>query len=196
MSPAGVILAAATYLVASLPFGLIVTRVLGKADPRTGGSGNIGAINVSRTAGKAAAVTTLVLDVAKGFVPTFLAGWWLSPIETAVVGLAAFAGHVWPVLLGFRGGKGVATVLGILMAVNIWAGIATTLTVPVIGLPTGYMSLGSMVACSLAPVWLFFLGAPTPLWVMAVILAALVIFKHRQNISRLLTGTEHHWRRK
>ncbi|MBU0513862.1 MAG: glycerol-3-phosphate 1-O-acyltransferase PlsY [Proteobacteria bacterium] len=196
MSIAGLSLALAAYLVASIPFGLLLARALGKVDPREGGSGNVGTINVARTAGKTAAIFTLCLDAAKGGVPVGLSLWLFSPLETAVVGLAAFLGHVWPVYLRFRGGKGVATVLGILLVVSPWAGIATTLTVPLLGVPSGFMSVGSMVACLLAPVWLLILGEPIELVVMSVILAFLVVWRHRENISRLLSGKEHHWRKK
>ncbi|MFH2125460.1 MAG: glycerol-3-phosphate acyltransferase, partial [Pseudomonadota bacterium] len=111
---AGLALIIAGYLLGAVPFGLLVSRALGGPDPRQGGSGNIGATNVARQAGRAAGVLTLLLDIGKGLGPAVLTDYWLTPWWAGAVGLAAFVGHCWPVYLSFRGGKGVATFLGVL----------------------------------------------------------------------------------
>ena len=118
----GPALVIAGYLLGAVPFGLLVSRAMGGPDPRQGGSGNIGATNVARQLGKTAGVLTLLLDIAKGLSPALLADHWLTPWWAGAVGLAAFIGHCWPVYLRFRGGKGVATFLGVLFGLAPWAG--------------------------------------------------------------------------
>ncbi|MBI5523733.1 MAG: glycerol-3-phosphate 1-O-acyltransferase PlsY [Desulfarculus sp.] len=179
------------YLLGSIPFGLLVTRLLGGPDPRGGGSGNIGATNVTRLAGKTAGVATLFLDAAKGTLPTALALHYLAPAPAAAVGLAAFLGHVFPLYLGFKGGKGVATALGVLAAVTPLGLLATMAVLVLAAWWSGHVSVGSLAGCLSAPAWLWLLGQPAPLVVMALVMAALVVWRHKDNIARLRQGSEH-----
>ena len=146
----------AAYLLGSLSFAVIVSRVVGLADPRSYGSGNPGATNVLRSGHKGAAALTLAFDVLKGYVPVFLALWWREPLgfglaTVALVGLAAFVGHLWPVFFRFQGGKGVATAAGVLMAINPMLGLATLLSWVLVAAFFRYSSLASIVAAAFAP---------------------------------------------
>ncbi|MEW5914447.1 MAG: glycerol-3-phosphate 1-O-acyltransferase PlsY [Thermodesulfobacteriota bacterium] len=190
----GVALVAGAYLLGAVPFGLLTARAFGGPDPRSGGSGNIGATNVARQAGKAAGVVTLLLDVAKGFAPTFLAAQLLTPWWVAATGLAAFLGHCWPVYLRFRGGKGVATALGVVLAFAPLAGLGTAMLLIIIAWLSKHMSLGSLIGCASAPGWLALLGAPLAAIMAAGIMSLIIIYKHRENIARLRAGQEHGWR--
>ncbi len=194
MTGGGLALVAASYLLGSVPFGLLAARLLGGVDPRQGGSGNIGATNVARQAGKAAGVLTLVLDIAKGAVPTLLAGAWLTPAWAALVGLAAFVGHCWPVYLRFKGGKGVATFLGVLLGMAPWAALASGVLLILVALISKHMSLGSMLGGVSSVVWLWLLGEPVFYLAAASLMSLLIIYKHRENIVRLRAGQEHGWR--
>lgn len=185
----------AAYLLGSVPFGLGVTRLVGGPDPRIGGSGNIGATNVTRLAGKRAGALTLLLDAAKGWAPTFLAlAWWGPGWTAAVVGLAAFMGHLLPVYLRFKGGKGVATALGVMLAVSPWACLGMLAMLAGLAWLSGYVSLGSLAGCLSAPVWLLVLREPAPLVSMAAVMALLVLWAHGKNIARLRQGQEHGFR--
>lgn len=184
----GLILGA--YLLGSVPFGLVLCRLFGRPDPRLGGSGNIGATNVARLAGKTLGVATLLLDVAKGAVPVYLAAVWLPDWQYASVGLAAFLGHCYPIYLGFKGGKGVATAMGIYLALS-WPSLLGALALFVAAAwRTGHVSLGSLLACGSAPLWFLAWGEPWPEVSLAALMAALVVWKHRENIARLRAGTE------
>lgn len=190
----------AAYLLGSLSFAVIVSRVMGLSDPRTFGSKNPGATNVLRSGSKAAAILTLALDAAKGWLPVALVRWWGAPYgmeegTQALVALAAFVGHLWPVFFGFKGGKGVATALGVLLGVSGWLGLATMGAWLVVVSISRYVSLSSMAAAAFAPT--FFLLASGPLWyadhrVAAAIggMAGLLVWRHQENIGRLLRGTE------
>lgn len=190
----------AAYLLGSLSFAVIVSRAMGLADPRSYGSGNPGATNVLRSGSKAAAVVTLLLDAAKGWLPVALVGWWggsrgLGEGTQALVGLAAFLGHLWPVFFRFRGGKGVATAAGVLLGFAPWLGVATLATWVIIAAFFRYSSLAAVVAAVFAPAY-YALGAGVA-WayrpaVMAAIFAMslLLLWRHRENIRRLLAGTE------
>lgn len=179
------------YLLGSIPFGLVMCKVLGKPDPRTAGSKNIGATNVARLAGKPVGVATLLLDVAKGAVPVFVAANWLPEWQCAVVGLAAFVGHCYSIYLGFRGGKGVATAMGLYLALS-WPSLLGVLAVFIAtAWRSGHVSLGSLLACCSAPLWLLAWGEPWPVVAVAVVIAGLVVWKHRENIARMRAGTEH-----
>jgi glycerol-3-phosphate acyltransferase PlsY len=184
-----------SYLLGSLSFAVIVSKVMGLSDPRTYGSRNPGATNVLRSGNKAAALVTLVLDAVKGwaavyftaaFAPVF--GYGLGVI--ALAGLAAFVGHLWPVFFRFQGGKGVATAFGVLLALNVWMGLAAAASWAIIAAFFRYSSLASMVAAVFAVFyWLFNFGADIAAPVILV-MAGLVIYRHRQNIDNLLAGKE------
>jgi acyl phosphate:glycerol-3-phosphate acyltransferase len=190
----------AAYLVGSLSFAVIVSRVMGLNDPRTFGSKNPGATNVLRSGSKLAAVLTLLLDAVKGWLPVMAVKWWGQPYgleegTMALVGLAAFLGHLFPVFFRFVGGKGVATALGVLMATSGWLGLATVLTWLIIAYFFRYSSLASLVAAVFAPVYYIFGDGAA--WLMnknlllsTVLMSALLIWRHVENISRLVKGTE------
>ena len=177
------------YLLGSIPFGLVLTRMAGLGDIRAIGSGNIGATNVLRTGNRKLAAATLLLDGLKGTVAVLLAGWWLGPTAALAAGLGAFLGHVFPVWLGFKGGKGFATYLGVLAGLNwpaallsaaIWLGVAVALR---------FSSLATLTASLATPIALFLVGQPA----IATLFAALTVLlwvRHHQNIRRLLAGTE------
>ncbi len=190
----------AAYLLGSLSFAVIVSRVMGLSDPRTYGSKNPGATNVLRSGSKAAAVVTLLLDAAKGWLPVALVRWFGAPYgleegTMAAVGLAAFAGHLWPVFFRFEGGKGVATAAGVLLGINIWLGVATLATWVIIAAFFRYSSLASLVAAVFAP-FFYILGAGMAWYSDArvglaiAVMGALLIWRHKENIRRLLAGTE------
>ncbi len=178
------------YLLGSVPFGLVIARTLGLGDLRQIGSGNIGATNVLRTGHKGAALATLLLDSGKGAIAVLLALWVLGPgTASALAGLGAFLGHLYPVWLRFQGGKGVATYLGILLAIAPVAGVLTCGTWLVAAVIGRMSSLAALVAALAAPVWLLITDAGQavlPTFVMTL----LIFWKHRENIVRIRTGTE------
>ena len=190
----------AAYLVGSLAFAVIVSRVMGLSDPRTFGSKNPGATNVLRSGSKAAAIVTLLLDALKGLVPVLLVriyggAWGLGEGTVAMVGLAAFVGHLYPVFFRFQGGKGVATFLGVVFGIDWLLGLATALTWLIIAFFFRYSSLASLVAAVFAPTFYLLMNGvqwyadkrvALALGVMAVLLA----WRHRANIQRLLEGSE------
>ena len=190
-SPALILLlvAVASYLLGSIPFGVVITRALGLGDLRQIGSGNIGATNVLRTGNRAAAAATLILDAAKGAVAVLLARAWVGPDAAQVAALFAFLGHLYPVWLQFRGGKGVATFLGTLLALAWPVGLAACATWAVTAAVSRISSLSALVAAGLAPVWLLIFGRGQML-ALVIILAALVFLRHGANIARLRAGTE------
>ena len=183
------------YLLGSIPFGLVLTRLAGLGDIRNIGSGNIGATNVLRTGRKGLAAGTLILDGGKGAVAVLIAGLWGQDVALAA-GSGAILGHLFPVWLNFKGGKGVATKLGLLLALSWPIGIAACLTWLVVALVFRYSSLSALVAAALAPVYAWYLpplwggsGDPRLVW-FSVALAVLIWFQHRANIRRLLRGEE------
>ncbi len=185
----------ASYLVGSLSFAVILSRVFGLADPRSYGSGNPGATNVLRSGNRQAAVLTLVFDALKGFVPVLLCLAFgervgLTPVTAAWVGLAAFVGHLWPVFFGFKGGKGVATAAGVLMAWNPLLAVATLASFAIIVFFTRYVSLGSIVAAAFAPFYQALIWGVTPALLALVIMSLLLVWRHEGNIRKLLAGTE------
>ena len=191
--PALAVLAA--YLVGSLSFAVIVSRLMGLADPRSYGSKNPGATNVLRSGNKAAAVLTLVLDALKGYVPVLLALLWrdrlgLSELVIAMVGLAAFLGHLWPVFFRFEGGKGVATAAGVLLALNPHLGLATLLSWLLVAVFLRYSSLASLVAAAFAPFYQLLIWGGGDLMVAILPMSLLLAWRHAANIRRLLDGTE------
>ena len=189
----------AAYLVGSLSFAVIVSRAMGLHDPRTYGSKNPGA-NVLRSGSKAAAIVTLLLDALKGWLPVMLVKWFgarygLGDGTVAMVGLAAFVGHLFPVFFRFKGGKGVATALGVLVATSWILGVATGVTWLLIAYFFRYSSLASLVAAVFAPVYYIFGGGVV--WVMdkslvlsTAVMSLMLIWRHSENISRLVKGTE------
>ncbi|MGE0256070.1 MAG: glycerol-3-phosphate 1-O-acyltransferase PlsY [Alphaproteobacteria bacterium] len=179
----------AAYLLGAVPFGLLLTRVAGLGDVRRIGSGNIGATNVLRTGRKDLAAATLLLDGAKGAAAVLAAGWWLGPDARWMCGLAAVLGHLYPVWLGFRGGKGVATTLGTLLAFAWPVGAAACALWLATAALLRFSSLAALVATAGAPVAGWLLGEPQAAG-LALVLAPLVWFKHRANIARLLAGSE------
>lgn len=192
--------ALAGYLVGSLSFAVIVSRLMGLQDPRTFGSKNPGATNVLRSGSKAAAIVTLLLDAAKGWLPVMLVKWFGQPYgleegSMALVGLAAFLGHLYPVFFRFAGGKGVATALGVLLGISWGLGLAAGVTWLVMAYFFRYSSLASLSAALLAPVYYVF--GDGMLWylnkgvLLALSLMSLfLIYRHAENIGRLVKGTE------
>ena len=185
----------AAYLIGSLSFGVIVTRLMRLPDPRSYGSHNPGATNVLRSGSKVAAVLTLVLDALKGYVPVALAQWksfelGFEDATIAFVGVAAFIGHLWPVFFRFEGGKGVATALGVLLAFDPWLGLAVLLTWIVVAALFRYSSLASIVAAVLAPFYqLMFFSRPS-VALAVVMMSLLLIWRHWRNILKLIAGKE------
>ena len=189
-APVALILTAiGAYLAGSVPFGIIVTRLLGLGDLRAIGSGNIGATNVLRTGNRAAAAATLILDAGKGAAAVLVARAAVGEDAAQIAALAAFLGHLYPVWLGFRGGKGVATFLGTLLALAWPVGLAACATWAATAALSRYSSLSALVAAALAPLWLIVAGRGQML-ALVVILGALVIRRHAANIARLRAGTE------
>jgi len=183
------ILIVASYLIGAIPFGLLLTRFAGGPDLRTIGSGNIGATNVLRTGRKDLAAATLLLDTLKGAVAVGLADWWFGPDLALAAAVAAFCGHLFPVWLGFRGGKGVATYLGCLAAIFLPAAAAFALVWLAIAYLTRYSSLAALAASLVSPIILWGAGLGSAALVFAVLSAALW-FKHRENVARLVAGSE------
>jgi glycerol-3-phosphate acyltransferase PlsY len=172
-----------------------VSRLMGLADPRSYGSKNPGATNVLRSGNKAAAVLTLVLDALKGYVPVLLALLWrdrlgLSELVIAMVGLAAFLGHLWPVFFRFEGGKGVATAAGVLLALNPHLGLATLLSWAVVAGFMRYSSLASIVAAVFAPFYQLLIWGGGDFMLAILPMSLLLVWRHAANIRRLLAGTE------
>ena len=188
------------YLLGSVPFAVVVSRMMGLADPRSFGSKNPGATNVLRTGNKSAAALTLLGDAAKGWLAVFLAFYvaqhtGIGSYMIAGCAVAAFLGHVFPIFLKFKGGKGVATALGVLLAINPWLALATAATWLIVAYATRYSSLSSIVAAIFAP--LFYLLGGNVVWRLETTIAlaifaisVVLLFRHRANISRLMTGKE------
>jgi acyl phosphate:glycerol-3-phosphate acyltransferase len=189
------------YLIGSIPFGYLIVRATSGGDVRETGSGGTGATNVSRRAGKAAGIITLILDALKGFIAIAIARKLLIDVEPVTAGwvlcaaaIAALLGHIFPVWLGFRGGKGVATGVGVFLALAPIAVVcAAVVFVAVVGL-TKYVSLGSILAAATIPLFIWLLVGPVvdqrPLLMAAIAGALLIVFAHRGNLARLFSGTE------
>ncbi|WP_395141573.1 glycerol-3-phosphate 1-O-acyltransferase PlsY [Schlegelella aquatica] len=185
----------AAYLLGSLSFAVIVSRLMGLSDPRTYGSKNPGATNVLRSGNKAAAVSTLALDALKGYVPVLLVvlfgePYGLGEASAALVGLAAFVGHLFPVFFRFQGGKGVATAAGVLLALNPWLGLATLLTWIIIAGFFRYSSLASIIAAVFAPFYQLLIWGPGPVAGLILVMSLLLIWRHAGNIRKLIEGKE------
>lgn len=190
-----VVLVIVAYLVGSLSFAVIVSRAYGLPDPHSYGSGNPGATNVLRSGRKSAAALTLVGDALKGFVVVLLARvfagtWGFDDTAIALAGLAAFAGHLYPVWFGFKGGKGVATAAGILFGLSPWLGLAVAgVWLAVLG-ATRYSSGAALAASGLAPILTGLILGWGPAAAAVLVMVALIFYRHRENIRRLVTGTE------
>ena len=184
-----ILTAIVAYLIGSIPFGLLITRQLGLGDLRSIGSGNIGATNVLRTGNKGAAAATLALDAAKGALAVLLARAVFGETAAMVAGFAAFVGHIFPVWLGFRGGKGVATFLGVMLALAWPAGLAACATWLLVAVLTRFSSLAALAAAAATPLWLGVFGRTDAVW-LGIVLAILVFIRHQTNIRRLLKDTE------
>ena len=190
----------AAYLIGSLSFAVIVSRTMGLHDPRTYGSKNPGATNVLRSGSKVAAVVTLLLDCAKGWLPVLLVRWYgkdygLEEGTQAMAGLAAFVGHLFPLFFRFQGGKGVATALGVLLGINWMLGLATAATWLIVAWFFRYSSLAALVAAVFAPVYYVFGDgvawySEKSILLALSVMALLLIWRHAQNIGRLVKGNE------
>ena len=185
----------AAYLVGSLSFAVLISRFMGLDDPRTYGSGNPGATNVLRSGNRKAAALTLLFDALKGVVPVWLAvhrgpelGW--GETQAALVGLAAFLGHLWPVFFRFQGGKGVATAAGVLLAFEPVLGLATLGSWLLVAFFLRYSSLAAIVASAFAPFYHALIWGPSPATGAILAMSALLIWRHQANIRKLLAGTE------
>lgn len=190
----------AAYLLGSISFAVVVSRAMGLSDPRTFGSKNPGATNVLRSGSKVAAIVTLLLDAAKGWLPVVLVRWFGAPYgleegTQAMVGLAAFLGHLWPVFFRFEGGKGVATALGVLMGFSPWLGLATAATWLIVAFFSRYSSLASLASALFAPVYYVMVGGVVwdterSIAAAIVVMSGLLAWRHKENIARLVKGTE------
>lgn len=198
---ATVLIILAAYLLGSLSFAVILSKLAGMPDPRSYGSGNPGATNVLRTGRKAVAVFTLLGDGLKGVVAVWLAHalsdpFNLAPGMDALAGLAAFVGHLWPVFFRFQGGKGVATALGVILALSPVLGLITLLVWLAVFAVTRISSLSALTAAACTPFAAYALAADTPRLLALLALTALVFWRHRANIRRLLAGEEGRFRKK
>ncbi len=187
--------AVVAYLLGSVSFAIVVSRLFRLDDPRTFGSGNPGATNVLRTGNKKAAALTLLGDCVKGWVPVALAVQFdealgLGSAGIALVSVAVFAGHLWPVFFRFKGGKGVATALGVLLGLNPLLGLATLITWVVVAYAFRYSSLAALVAALFAPFYYALLFGVDAISLAVLIMSALLVWRHRKNIGNLLAGKE------
>lgn len=177
------------YLLGSIPFGLVLTTVAGLGDVRKIGSGNIGATNVLRTGRKDLAALTLILDGAKGAVAVLLAAWLFGPQAALVAALGAFLGHLFPVWLGFKGGKGVATFIGVELALAWPVGLLICATWAATAALLRMSSLAALVAAAATPVFAWLIAGPQHA-ILAVVLVVFIFIRHHENIRRLIAGTE------
>lgn len=185
----------AAYLAGSISFAVVMSKLFGIADPRTYGSKNPGATNVLRSGNKAAAIMTLIGDGAKGWLAVWLAIRYADQLQVgdmtiALVAIAVFLGHLWPVFFRFVGGKGVATALGVLLGLNPWLGLATLVTWLVVAFAFRYSSLAALIAALFAPFYYGLLFGVEPQLFAVVAMSVLLAYRHSQNISNLLAGKE------
>jgi glycerol-3-phosphate acyltransferase PlsY len=187
------------YLLASIPFGVIISRAVIRLDITKAGSGNIGATNVAREVGLKWGVITLLADALKGFIPVALARYvFVSSTQTGealagIVGIVALLGHQFPIYNRFKGGKGIATGLGIFLALSPLSCLFSGIIFVVVVILWGYVSLGSILAALTVPLWLYITGYSNFLIVFSFIMSLLITFRHRENIQRLLRGDEGKW---
>jgi len=190
-----VLFAVVAYLIGSISFAVVVSKLFGLSDPRTYGSKNPGATNVLRSGNKVAAVLTLLGDGAKGWLAVWLAlhyaeRFGVTDTGIALVALAVFVGHLWPVFFHFVGGKGVATALGVLLGLNLWLGLATLATWLIVAYAFRYSSLAALAASVFAPFYYGLLFGTDPILLAVLLMSGLLIYRHRQNIANLMAGKE------
>ncbi|MES2580459.1 MAG: glycerol-3-phosphate 1-O-acyltransferase PlsY [Pseudomonadota bacterium] len=181
----------AAYLIGSIAFGILISKLFGLPDPRTVGSGNIGATNVARSGKKLPAILTLLGDAFKGWLPVWLAlqsGMLMWVV--AAVGLAVFFGHLFPIFHRFKGGKGVATALGIMLAISLMLGVAALITWAIVFAISRYSSLAAIVAAVLSPLYAWVLLPYKDYVIMMFVIAVMLVWRHKSNIQKLLAGTE------
>lgn len=181
----------AAYLIGSIAFGILISKLFGLPDPRTVGSGNIGATNVARSGKKLPAILTLLGDAFKGWLPVWLAlqsGMLMWVV--AAIGLAVFFGHLFPIYHHFKGGKGVATALGVMLAISLILGLAALITWAIVFAISRYSSLAAIVAAVLSPLYAWFLLPYKDYVIMIFVIAVMLVWRHRTNIQKLLAGTE------
>jgi glycerol-3-phosphate acyltransferase PlsY len=200
--PVGIFIILFGYLLGSVPTGIVLTRLFSRVDPRKMGSQNIGATNIYRTAGKTLGVLTLIGDMLKGAIPIWSAIMWsqhdlwgIPDLWIAIAGLSPIVGHIFPIFLGFKGGKGVATALGIYLVVSPMAVLIEFFIFAFIVWKWRIISLGSITCAITIPVLIaFFRSDSQAYFVLSVIIAALILYRHQSNIGRLLHGTENKWK--
>ncbi len=187
-----ILLISLAYLLGSISTAIIVCKIMRLPDPRSQGSGNPGATNVLRVGGKKAAAITLFGDMLKGLIPVLFAHYLeLDMLTLALTGGAAFIGHLYPVFFGFKGGKGVATLLGVLFGFSWMLGLATSVTWLVVAKVFKLSSLAALIATALAPVYLYFIiPQAKPLLIVTVIMVIILFWRHKSNIQKLLSGSE------
>jgi glycerol-3-phosphate acyltransferase PlsY len=201
--PTGIFIVLFGYLLGSVPTGLILAKLFSKVDPRKIGSKNIGATNIFRTAGESLGILTLVGDVLKGMIPTVIAMHWVLGDQwglshhtwIAIAGLSSFLGHVFSIFLGFKGGKGVATALGVYLPISTISVLIECLIFLGIVWKWRFISLGSIACATTIPILIaFFRSDSQGYFIISVIMAAVILYRHQSNISRLLQGTESKWK--
>jgi glycerol-3-phosphate acyltransferase PlsY len=194
--PIGIFIALFGYLLGSVPTGLILAKLFSKVDPRKIGSKNIGATNIFRTAGKSLGILTLAGDLLKGAIPVVIAiQWGESDLWIAISGLTPLLGHIFPIFLGFKGGKGVATALGVYLVISPVAVLIEFLIFAGIVWKWRFISLGSITCATTIPILIaFFRSDSQAYFIISVMIAALILYRHQSNISRLLQGTENRWK--
>ena len=199
--PIGIFIALFGYLLGSVPTGIVLTRFFSKVDPRKAGSKNIGATNIYRTAGKTLGALTLLGDILKGAIPIWMALMWsqrdlwgIPDLWIAIVGLSPILGHIFPIFLGFKGGKGVATALGTYLLISpISVFIEAALFVFIVW-KWRFIALASMICAITIPVLIAIIRSERIYVILSVIIAALILYRHQSNISRLIQGTENKWK--
>jgi glycerol-3-phosphate acyltransferase PlsY len=201
--PVGIFIALFGYLLGSVPTGLVLTKLFSKIDPRKMGSKNIGATNIFRTVGKALGILTLIGDVLKGAIPIWIAIQWgltdqwgfSSDLWISFAGVSPFLGHIFPLFLGFKGGKGVATALGVYLVISPIAVMIELFLFMGIVWRWRFISLGSISCATTIPILIaFFRSDSQAYFILSVVIAALILYRHQSNISRLLQGTENKWK--
>ena len=200
--PIGIFIALFGYLLGSVPTGLILTKLFSKVDPRKMGSKNIGATNIFRTAGKALGILTLIGDVVKGIIPIAIAmrwplteHWGLSvDYWIAIAGLSPFLGHIFPIFLGFKGGKGVATAVGVYLPISTSAVLIEFFIFLGMVWRWRFVSLGSITCAITIPILIALLKDSRAYLILSIVIATLILYRHQSNIARLLQGTENKWK--